>query len=370
MKICFDVQSAITQQAGVGRYARVLARHLAGAGEIDLVLFFFDFRGNGVPFAAEPATFRRVPWCPGRLAQLAWKTVGWPPFDFFSGRADVYHFPNFILPPLSHGKSVVTIHDMSFMRFPEFAEERNLRYLSAGIRETAERCDAIITDSRFSADEITEFVNVDPERVFPIHLGVSGRFTPVPRAESAPMLKDLGIDRPYVLTVGTLEPRKNIPFLVEAFELLTGFDGALVIAGMRGWKYEPILAKMRSSSRAADIIFLDYVPDSHLVSLYSGAELFALTSFYEGFGFPPLEAMACGTPVICAATGSLPEVLGDAAVLVEDFDADTWAHHMGRLLTDTELRTSLVAKGRKHAARFTWQETARRTIDVYREVAS
>jgi len=370
MKVCFDVQSAITQRAGVGRYARVLAENLAALDDLDLVLFFFDFKRRGELFPAANARFKRIPWCPGRLANLAWKTVGRPPFNFFSGPADVYHFPNFILPPLSRGKSVVTIHDMSFMRFPEFAEQRNLKYLSARISDTANRCDAIITDSRFSAAEIAEFVHVDPSRIFPIHLGISPGFSPIPPEKSAPLLQELGIDRPYILTVGTLEPRKNIPFLVGTFEQLTGFDGLLVIAGMRGWKYEPILERIKSSSRARDIVYLDYVPDSHLAPLYSGAELLALTSFYEGFGFPPLEAMACGTPVISAATGSLPEVLGSAAVLVEGFDAETWRGQIDRLLADTQLRETQVARGTEHAAGFTWLETARQTVEVYQKVAT
>ena len=370
MKICFDVQSAITQQAGVGRYARVLAEHLADADGIELTLFFFDFKGRAGPFPTARAALNRVKWCPGRLARLAWKTIGWPPFDLFAGPADVYHFPNFILPPLSRGKSVVTIHDMSFMRFPEFAEERNLKYLSARIRDTTRRCDAIITDSRFSAGEIAGLTDVDDSRIFPIHLGISPRFSPVPGQDSAPLMKELGINRPYILSVGTIEPRKNIPFLVEVFEGLTDFDGVLVISGMRGWKYEPILERMKTSSRAEDIVFLDYVPDSHLVPLYSGAELLVLTSFYEGFGFPPLEAMACGTPVVSAATGSLPEVLGAAATLVEGFDAEAWRAEVGRLLTDSALRERRIAEGRAHAAGFTWQETARRTIEVYGKVIS
>ena len=368
MKICFDIQSAIAQRAGVGRYARLLAEHLAAAGDIELTLFFFDFRNQARPFTPDGAALKRVSWCPGRLAQLAWKTAAWPPFDFFSGPADIYHFPNFILPPLSQGRSVVTIHDMSFLRFPQFAEKRNLNYLSARIRDTVERSDAIITDSQFSADEIAEFVEVDQKKVFPIHLGISPRFSPVEKADCVPVLRELGVDGPYILTVGTLEPRKNITFLVQAFERLAGFDGKLVIAGMRGWKCEPIIARIRGSSRAGDIVLLDYVPDSHLAALYSGAELFALTSFYEGFGFPPLEAMACGTPVISAASGSLPEVLGSAAILVDAFDIEPWRAEMTRLLTDSALRDRLISDGRTRAAGYTWQETARRTIDVYRAV--
>ena len=287
----------------------------------------------------------------------------------FAGPADVYHFPNFILPPLRQGKSVVTIHDMSFLRFPEFAEERNRSYLSSRIRDTVNRADAVITDSRFSADEILDLMPADPENVFPIHLGIDHSFRRPDAREVVSTTNTLGLDRPYLLTVGTVEPRKNIPFLIEVFEKLADFDGYLVIAGMHGWKYEPILDRIRASARADRIHCLEYVEDTQLPALYTGAELFLLTSFYEGFGFPPLEAMACGTPVVSSTGGSLPEVLGGAAVLVDSFDSELWSGEISRLLSDTGAREQLAAEGARQAGKYSWDETARKTLEVYERVA-
>jgi len=370
MKVCIDIQSTIAQRAGVGRYTRQLVKHLGESGKTgdSLTLFYFDFKRQGLPFEAGTADTHAVHFCPGRLAQSAWKTLGWPPFNFFAPKADLYHFPNFILPPLTRGNSVVTIHDMSFLRFPQFAEKRNLDYLSSKIRDTAERADALITDSTFSAGEIQELLNVPREKIFPIHLGISSDFKAPAPGITRTNLASLGIDRPYILTVGTLEPRKNVEFLVEVFERLTGFDGKLVIAGMRGWKYEPSLERIKNSPRNRDILYIEYVDDSMLPSLYAGAQLFACTSFYEGFGFPPLEAMACGTPAISSSGGSLAEVLGAGAVIIKDFNADLWKAEAEKILTDTALRERLITEGRKTAARYTWAETARKTWEVYHAV--
>jgi len=231
-----------------------------------------------------------------------------------------------------------------------------------------ERADAVITDSEFSRREIVELLGVPEDRVFAIHLGLPDhRFTP-PAATRSQVLLRLGLDRPYLLTVGTLEPRKNIPFLVEVFEQLEHFDGDLVIAGMRGWKYAPILERIRQSPRADRIRYLEYVTDAELAALYSGAELFVCTSVYEGFGFTPLEAMVAGTPVVSAPSGSLAEVLGLSAELVPGWDADLWAGRIRQLLDDESRRQALAVSGRAHVQRFTWADTARRTWDVYRKV--
>jgi len=372
MHICIDIQAAIAQRAGVGRYVKCLVEHLGPlAGADRLSLFYFDFQRRGIPFPAPQAAQRACRWLPGRVAQGAWKTIGWPPFDWFAGPADLYHFPNFVVPPLGRARSVVTIHDMSFQRFPAFAEARNLRYLNATIRRTAERADAIITDSQFSADEICGMLGVPAERVFPIHLGIAPGFrAPGPGAVAA-LRRELGIDRPYLLTVGTIEPRKNIEFLIGVFEQLTGFDGELVIAGMPGWKCEPIMARMRNSKCASRIRYVQYVPDQHLPALYAGATLLVFPSLYEGFGLPPLEAMACGTPVVTSDGGSLREVAGAAAdVLPSNSPAEQWAARITTLLSDTACRQSLIDRGRVLAGRYTWQATAQRTWDVYRKVAA
>jgi len=302
--------------------------------------------------------------------QVAWKRLKWPPFERFAGEADVYHFPNFILPPLKKGRSVVTIHDMSFLRYPEFAEARNLAYLRLRIADTVQRADAVITDSRFSAQEIQSLLGVAAERVTAIPLGIAESFrAPCDAVARTAVLEALGLQRPYILTVGTLEPRKNLPFLLEVFEALTDYDGALVIAGAPGWKVEPILARIKRSPRAGDVRLLNVVTDAQLPALYAGADLFACTSLYEGFGFPPLEAMSCGTPVVSSAAGSLREVLGGGGVLVDVFDVDAWVGEVRRLLSDSGHRTDLIARGREWASRYTWPETARRTCEVYRKVA-
>jgi glycosyltransferase involved in cell wall biosynthesis len=368
VRVCLDIQAAVAQRAGIGRYARALARHLPSApGVSELALAYFDFRRRALPFPAPGATARPIRWCPGRLARLSWRTLSWPPFNLLAGRADVYHFPNFVLPPLSGGRTVITIHDLSFLRFPEFAEERNRAYLAARIADSVARADAVITDCAGIASEVVATLKLSPDRVFPVPLGVEPEFCPPPAGRTADTLRRLGVDGPYLLTVGTLEPRKNIPFLVDVFERLPSFDGALVIAGMRGWKTGPILARIGSSPLARRIRLLEFVREEDLPSLYAGAAVFVCASFYEGFGLPPLEAMACGVPVVSSTGGSLAEVLGDGAVLLDTFDADRWAAAVSALLSDSALRGRMIELGRRRAATYTWEETARRTARVYQE---
>jgi glycosyltransferase involved in cell wall biosynthesis len=371
MKIAIDIQSAVTQKAGVGRYTRELIEHLAGMMAPDrLAPVYFDFKHDAEPVDIPDVETRAIRWIPGRVAQLAWNTLRFPPYNWFAGHADLYHFPNFIIPPLSHGKAVVTIHDLAFMRYPQFAETRNVSYLNKHIRRTAARADAIITVSRFSAREVCTYLGVPSERVFPIHHGIDPRFRrPEPEAMRA-TLAGLGLDRPYLLTVGTVEPRKNIQHLVRVFEALTGFDGDLVIAGGMGWKTEPILDCIRQSPRAASIKCLGFTNDETLPALYAGADMFLLSSFYEGFGFPPVEAMACGTPVVSSTGGSLEEVLGDAAVLLPHYDIDGWTEAILRVQNDSDHRRDLIGKGTRQAASYTWEKTARQTLDVFRQVAS
>jgi glycosyltransferase involved in cell wall biosynthesis len=370
MNVCIDIQSAVTQRAGVGRYTRELVQHLGTAAPDDrFLLTYFDFKGRAAPIDVPNATQRAIRWCPGRLAQLAWKTLGWPPYDLMAGSADLYHFPNFIIPPLRDKKSVVTIHDVSFVPFPHFAEERNVRYLRAHMQETIKRADAIITVSEFSAREICSYLGAAEDRVFAVHHGISDTFARPSAEATAQVLANCKLDRPYLLTVGTIEPRKNLILMVEAFEQLTDFDGDLVIAGGLGWKYEPILERIRKSPRAKSIRCLGYADDAKLPALYAGASAFLLTSYYEGFGFPPVEAMACGTPVVSSTGGSLAEVLGDGAVLIDSYSAEEWADQINRVLTDSNFREALIDRGRLKAATYTWAEAASKTMDVYRQVA-
>ncbi len=366
MRVVIDIQSAIAQRAGVGRYTKSLVErlgHFAEPGEMRL--FYFDFQRKGVPFPVENAEQKAVHWIPGRLVQQAWKTIAWPPFDWFAGPADVYHFPNFILPPLSRGKSVVTIHDLAFLRHPETLEPHNLRYLKARIEQTVRRADRIIAVSEFTARELRELLGVPAEKVVAIPQGIAGGLKRPSDAAIVAMRKTLGLERPYLLTVGTIEPRKNIAFLVDVFEKLADFDGDLLISGQLGWKFEPILDRMQRSTRAGHIRYLNYAEEAVLPALYAGAELFVFPSLYEGFGFPPLEAMACGTPVLSSRGGSLPEILGGAAEYLDGFEAEAWAERIRSLVRDRAKLQDLRRRGLERSNVFSWGETARRTWEVF-----
>ena len=365
-----DIQAALGQRAGVGRYVRELLGHLGpAAGTDELSAFYFDFKRTGLDAPPPGVELRSCRWMPGRVAQAAWKRLGFPPYEWFAGKADLYHFPNFIRPPLGRGrKSVVTIHDVSFLRMPETTEAKNLAWLSAEIHNTAAKADAILTDSHFSAREIVELLQVPESKVFPVWLGLP-KFGPPPAPEAvAQARKTLGLEKPYLLMVGTIEPRKNIPFLVKIYEALKDFDGDLVLVGGLGWKTGPTLRAISESPRKAGIKLLKHLDDAQLSALYAGAAAFTFPTRYEGFGFPPLEAMGRGAPVISARNSSLPEVLGDAAEWVAGFDAEAWAATIRAVLADSARAARLRAAGFAQARKFTWEETARQTWEVYRRV--
>jgi glycosyltransferase involved in cell wall biosynthesis len=370
MQVCLDYQPAVAQRAGIGRYTRLLARHMVPllGTEDALRLFYLDFTRKAE--APDLAGVENRPWrlLPGAWVQQLWKRIGFPPFDALAGRADLYHFTNFIIPPLSRGKAVVSIHDMSFVRLPECAEARNRAYLQARIGRTIRRADAIITISQFSADEIAACYPEAAGKTYVTYLGIDGSFGRPDDAAIAAMRRRLGLERPYILSVGTVEPRKNYPLLVEAFDALDRDDVDLVIAGMPGWNCEAIFEAFAKVRRAKQIRYLRFVPEGDLASLYAGAALFALASRYEGFGFTPLEAMACGTPVVSSPGGSLPEVLGDAALIVPEYTCEAWCGALRQALDDGDLRARLVARGHERALRYRWPETARRTWSVYRHV--
>ena len=370
---CLDFQPAVAQGAGIGRYTGALARALVPllSPEERLRVFYCDFHRRAlsppVP-GAETRAFRLVP---GAVLQKAWTRLGAPAFDRFSGRADVFHFTNFVSRPVRSGRTVLTVHDMSFERFPEFAEARNRAYLHANVARSAEKADVVLADSEFSRAEIEALVPAARGKVRATLLGIAPDFAPASAAEVAAVKAALGLERPFVLTVGTVEPRKNLPFLVDFWERLAPEGVDLVVAGAPGWRCEGILARFAEAERRFPGRFhwVRRVPDGSLAALYSASSLFAVTSFYEGFGLPPLEAMACGTPALSSDGGSLPEVLGGAATVLHGFDADAWAHEALRLLRlEGAGRAELVAKGRARAASFTWESCARATLAAYREV--
>ncbi len=224
----------------------------------------------------------------------------------------------------------------------------------------------MITDSEVSARDIRELLCVEAGRVHAVHLGVSPSIKRAPDEAVERVRRQFSLSRPYLLSVSTLEPRKNLTFMIDVFNRLDDFDGELVLAGMPGWKCEPIFAAMRSARRASRIRYIQYVGDAELPALYTGATAFLCTSHYEGFGLPPVEAMACGTPVVSSGGGALAEVLGDAATVIPAFDPNSWLTAIRKVIGDQALRARLIEAGNRRAAGYSWEETARRTWAVYR----
>ncbi|MBP5433948.1 glycosyltransferase family 1 protein [Ruminococcus sp.] len=298
------------------------------------------------------------------------------PYSFFFGRkSDITHFFNYIVPPFVHGKKVVTVHDMVYKSFPGTVRGRTKYMLDIGLKCSMKRADLIVTDSEFSKAEIIKYFPRYENKIRVVPCGVDlERFHPCDAPERIPVVKkSLGIEGDYFLYVGTIEPRKNLERLITAYSVFIKKAGGsapkLVLAGGKGWLDQGIYGKVEKFGLADRIIFTKYVPSEDMNPLMCGALAFVFPSLYEGFGMPPLEAMACGVPVLASGEASLPEVTGDCAVICNAYDTKSIADGMYRLYCDEDLRTELGRKGLQRAQSFTWKRSAKMLMEVYRELA-
>jgi glycosyltransferase involved in cell wall biosynthesis len=282
------------------------------------------------------------------------------------------HSPDFVSPPHRAGADVITVHDLSFLVVPECAEPKLAAFLGKTVPRAVERADAIVAVSHQTARDLVRLLGVPEEKVTVAYNGVEPRFRPMRSGEHAAerdkLRRKLGLPGRFVLHVGTLEPRKNLERLVQAYARVAGGrDVALVLAGRRGWLYAPILRAAEEANRqeGARVILVDYVYDDDLPLLYNMAEVFAYPSVYEGFGLPAAEAMACGTPTLVSHDGALAEVVGEAAVKVDGQSVESIAEGLARLLDDSGLRARLGEAGPGQVAPFTWDEAARRVLGIY-----
>jgi glycosyltransferase involved in cell wall biosynthesis len=302
---------------------------------------------------------------------------------------DVLFVPAHVLPLVHPRRSVVTIHDLGYHHEPDAHPPRQRAYLEWATRYNAQSAALIIADSQATKHDLVQVLGVTPDKVRVIHLGVDTRFRPVGDAGPIVAAKaTYSIPGPYILYVGTLQPRKNLVRLVEAFGRIvqavdTGYEGmnpydsgeprrrlSLVLAGAKGWWYQDIFRIVKEMELAERVIFPGYVKDEDLPALYSGADLFVLPSLYEGFGLPVLEAMACGTPVVASNVSSLPEIAGDAAALANPSDAGDLARVMIRVLLDPARAEDMRRRGLEHVRQFTWERCARETLAVLEEVGT
>jgi alpha-1,3-rhamnosyl/mannosyltransferase len=308
------------------------------------------------------------PGFPARLRRRVREKLGiQAPLEALIGPVDVFHATNYLLThPVRRAKRVVSIHDLTVILSPEWHPAKRLREMRAGLRASAEAADRIIAVSRTTKDDIVEHLGVDPARIAVVPLAVGPPFRPLPCAAIDAALAPLGlVHGTYLLFLGTMEPRKNLGRLLQAVVQPGVNVGPLVLAGADGWGNDELRPRIAELARAGRVRPLGYVPEPLRAPLLGGARAFVYPSLYEGFGWPPLEAMACGTPVITSNVSALPEVVGDAALLVHPLDVDGLAAAIRRLWDDEGLRGDLRARGLARARQFTWDVTARLTLDAY-----
>ena len=314
--------------------------------------------------------------CAARFSPLAYRAasnyVPLPYSAFFGNWADITHFFNYIVPPGVHSRAVVTVHDMVLHAYPETMRTRTRVMLQTGLRKSMQRADAVVTDSEFSRSEIAKYYPEYAGKVHVVPCGVdTQKFAPASAEEIVRVRQVHRIEGDYFLYLGTLEPRKNLVRLIEGYSLVQSRYPdcpKLVLAGGKGWQYQNIFDIVELLHLKDRVQFLDYVPSADIAGLYSGAFAFVFPSLYEGFGMPPLEAMACGTPVLTSKTASLPEAVGKAAVLVNPKNIESIERGMELLLTDTELRARLQRMGHRQAARMSWENAAEKLRQVYQSL--
>jgi glycosyltransferase involved in cell wall biosynthesis len=370
LRIGIDYTAAVRQGAGIGRYTRELVRALAKLDHGHDYVLFAAAGGQRLVDAGWPSSFqtRSVPLSDRTLAIL-WHRLRLPLWvELVTGPVDIFHSPDFVLPPVRRAKTLVTVHDLSFIRHPQCSDANLRTYLNKVVPRSVHRADLVLADSQSTKDDLVELLDVTPDKIKVIYPGVEKRFRSI---EDPTLLektrKRYNLPPRFILGLGTLQPRKNFTRLIEAYSSLVTRHPSLrlVIAGGKGWLYDEIFATVERLGLEEKVAFPGFVTDQDLPALYNLADLFVFPSLYEGFGLPPLEALACGTPVVTSDASSLPEVVGEAGLMVEATDVEALAETMKRVLEDGELREGLIARGMEQARKFTWRKAASRLLNLY-----
>ncbi len=374
MRVTIDLTPALQTQAGLGRYAAELTLALQLTLPLDeqLELFYVDPQRRlpatalrtlpalCLPLAAKPWRFRVMLAHFFRISQ-----------DKLLGQPDIFLATDHILPNLTNSRTIFTLGDVTFISHPHTHSHLNRTYLRWMMPHFIRRADAVLAISHSTLREASAFYPEIHNKGRVIYPAVGPQFCRITEpARLETIRRGYNLPDQFVLYVGTLEPRKNLPIFLKAFQQAQAElpDFKLVIAGKKGWLYGDIFATVHSLGLTDRVIFTDFVSDEDLPALYTLAKLFVYPSLYEGFGLPVLEAMACGAPVLCSNTSSLPEVAGEAAILINPNDVRGWAQAMAQVIKNETLRDDLIQRGFRQAARFTWEATARQTRQLYREL--
>lgn len=377
MRIAFDIRPVLRERTGVGTYVFQLLRALSRSDlENHYVLFSSSWKDRVTPdLGPFPPNFafREFP-VPVRILNLLWHRFRFPPVELFVGKIDIAHSPHpLLLPARKRAKTIVTVHDLYFLRHPEWASgEVRSDYVRLTAR-SLEKADAVITVSEFAKRDCIECCGIASSKIHAVLSGIDERyFEPVPEGEIADVRERYHIRNEFVLAVGALEPRKNFSRLVEAYQRVRMRHPqlALVIAGPPGSAAEAIRAQIAALGLEKTVRLTGYVNGPDMRALYGASRMLAFPSLYEGFGFPVLEAMAAGTPVLSSNTTAIPEIAGDAALLVDPESTEAIEAGMLRILGDSRLAETLKTEGMQRARQFSWEKTAAALVQLYRRLGS
>ncbi|NLE76889.1 MAG: glycosyltransferase family 4 protein [Chloroflexi bacterium] len=369
MRIGFDARMVYYSQAGISQYILRLLQSLQrlDCGESEFVLLQSRKDPRNLVTCDR---FRRVSlWTPSHHPLEQWTL----PLEIQGLHLDVLHSPDFIPPFRCNCKSVITVHDLAFLLYPHFLTKESARYYGQ-IDQAVRRADHIIAVSEATRRDIMERLGASANKITVIHEAADPMFRPLDRQAALERIRERHpVGEEFILFVSTIEPRKNVPTLLRAYRQFRDDykqDVKLVFAGSRGWLFDDVFALVEQLGLAPHCVFLGRVDSEDLVHLYNAARVLVQPSYYEGFGLPPLEAMACGTPVIVSNVSALPEVVGDAGILVNPNSVDELAVALWRMLNDEPLRQQFVVKGLARAKSFSWEKAAEKTLEVYRRLAN
>jgi glycosyltransferase involved in cell wall biosynthesis len=377
MRIGLDLSPAVQHHAGIGRYAFELAVAMLRVDPRNEYLAFYN-----APTQSEvpDAPLDQLPRHTIRLSNKPWRmcvSLGYllaMNLDRWLPTCDVFHATDHLLPPVRHARTVFTVFDVTFLLYPQYHLPLNRWYLSLMMPHFLKRADAIIAVSECSKRDVLRVYDIVPEKIRVIYAGVAPAFRPIDsRTEFERVRAKYQLPPRFILYFGTIEPRKNLLTLLDAFQALLQKNGRtphLVIAGQRGWLFQPVLDRVRALGLEGQVHFTGRVDEADAPALMNLADVFVFPSLYEGFGLPPLEAMACGIPVICSNASSLPEIVGDAGILFEPRDTRGLLVAMSRVLENDGTKKELKELGLRQAQKFSWERAARTTLQVYEEARS
>jgi len=384
MKIGIDARLVpYEKKEGMAFYAMHLIENLPKIDSVNNYIFFYNlFLQGNKKFIIDFMNFKnaknKVFWLPGNILDFSWSRLHFPPIEYFVGKVDLFHTlaitsfaPYFYLPPQTKGKKVVTIHDIFPLLFPDQAKDVfNIKECAQGLRNVVKKADAVICVSKSEQRDLIEFTGIPENKTYAVYLGLSEDFCRInDREKINTVINKYRIKGRYLLTVSHLDYKKNLVNLIKAFALFRKeYNFKLVITGNEGNAASEVFETIAKLGLSEEVIYLGYVERKDAIILLNGAELFVFPSFYESFGFPNLEAMKCETPVVTSNIAAMQELVGDAGMLADPHSPESIAEAMMKVVSDKNLRDVLISRGKEKVKAFSWEKTAKDTVEVYRKV--